>query len=101
MTQPVIGLAYLIKVPSSILVNLMDRLEILCLFAAARDFSQNLLKRNTLINHHNSQMIEQIGNFVDGLNVVSVLRRDDRFGALLAHLLEDLVDSLVKKIAGV
>ena len=46
-------------------------------------------------------MVGKIGNLIDGLRLVLSLARDDDLGALLAHLLENLVQTLLEKVGGV
>ena len=85
----------------AILIYLMKGLEVTCLFAALVKLGKNVLKRNALLHHHNGEVIYQIGDFINGFAVVAVLCRDDRFAALLAHLFQDLVQTLVEQVAGV
>ena len=77
----------------------MSGLEILCLFLAVGDLSQDLLERDALIDHHNDEVIEQVGDLINGLDMVAVFRGDYGFGTFLANLFEYLVDALVQKIA--
>ena len=46
-------------------------------------------------------MIEQVGHFANGLILHAVLGSDDDFGRFFANFFADLVQPLLKKIAGV
>ena len=79
----------------------MEGLEISGLFTALVQLRENILKRDALSYHHNGQMIDQIGDLVNRLAVISVFCGDNSFAALLPDLLQDLVDPLIEQIAGV
>ena len=89
------------KIVLRIFIYNVEGFKIACFFAALVKLRKNVLKRDSLLNHHYRKMIDEVGNFVNGFAVVAVLCRDDRFAALLAYLLQYLVKSLVKQIAGV
>ena len=79
----------------------MKGLEVACFLAALVQLREDVLKRDTLLYHHNGQMINQILDLIHGLAVVAVLRGDDGLAALLAYLFENLVQTLFEQVAGV
>ena len=64
----------------------MNGLEVLGLFAAVGDLGKHFLERDALIDHHHGQVIEQVGDFVDGLHMITVFRGNNGLCALLIKL---------------
>ena len=79
----------------------MELLEISGLVAALRENGFNVLPGKTALNAHYHDVIHKIRDLVFKLVVVGVLCCYDHFGAFLAALLEDLVDTLFKQVAGI
>ena len=61
----------------------------------------DFINRNTRVNHHNGYMIEQIGNFKNGLFFVACFCGYYDLCALFADLFKYFISTLFKKIGGV
>ena len=61
----------------------------------------DVLHGNAHLDHQHHDVVGQIRDLVDGLLLVLLATADDDLGALLAHLLEDLVQALVEEVGGV
>ena len=79
----------------------MELLEVVDLLRADVHFLADILHRHAALVHHDHHMIEYVVDLTDELGLVAVLGGDDGLRALLAYLLENLVDALFEQIAGV
>ena len=83
------------------MVGNVELLEVADFLGADVHFLADVLHRNAALVHHDHHVIEYVVDFANKLRLVAVLRGDDGLGALLTDLLENLVNALLKQIAGV
>ncbi|CAN4045275.1 Fructose-bisphosphate aldolase, partial [Dysosmobacter welbionis] len=87
-------------------IPVSDSLHPLLLHLVVDDMALLQLRRHVLqgdahLDHQHHHMVGQVGDLIDGLLPVLLAAADDDLGALLTHLLQDLVQALFKKISGV
>ena len=68
---------------------------------AGGQLAVNVLYRNTHLGHEHHDVVGKVSDLVDRLLLVTVLSADDDLSAFLAHLLKDLVQTLVKEVGKV
>ena len=61
----------------------------------------DILHGNAHLHHQHQHMIGKVSNFVNRLRLVLGFAGDDDLGALLSHLFEDLVQTLLEQVGGV
>ena len=86
---------------SGIVIGNVELLEVADLLRTDVHFLADILHRHAALVHHDHHVIEYVVDLTDELLLVAVLGGDDGLRALLAYLLEDLVDALLEQVAGV
>ena len=68
---------------------------------AAGQFLLHGLKGDALVDHEHGQVVQQVGQLAHGVLLLAVFGGDDDLAALLAALFQNLVQALLKEVAGV
>ena len=61
----------------------------------------NVFQGNSRLDHQNHHMVGKIGDLVDRFRLVLSFCGNDDLGGFLAHLFQDLIQALFKKVRGV
>ena len=78
----------------------MELLQVSDFGAALVQLLQHGLQRNPLFDHHNREMIEQIGNFPYRLRLHAVFCGYNGLRTLLPYFFQKLIQPLIQQITG-
>ena len=83
------------------MVTYMKLFQISDLLPSFCQYFFHILQGNSGFYHHNKEMVDQIVDFICSIFIFPILCRNDHFTAFFSAFLQDLIQSLLKKITGV